>query len=1033
MSRIKFKSSYQRLFGILLLLGSFVMQVTVAYGQNSVTGVVTNSSGSAIYGVTVLVKNSKVGTFTDENGKFSIDAKKGDALVFSFSGFKTVEVAVGDQNEIAVQMNESSESLDDVVVIGYGVQKRSNLTGSISKVKNKGLDQIPIARVDDALVGQVAGINIQQTNPSAGEAPNIRIRGQGSISFESFPLIVVDGIAVGSDADYLASIDMNDVESVEVLKDAASSAIYGSRGANGIIMITTKKGVEGPTKFSYNSFVGIKRVPKRDNVVPRLDDWLANNANNLESSDRYQYVSLLGEETKWDEVMFDGGMINSHSLAASGGTKNTKFRASLSYLNDEGVLLTDNYEKLNFRLNLDTRVSERVSFGVVLNPSHTEQRRFPIGVHDALRQHAWLPLYITEENIKYVNRFRENGRFADVKVGDYAMERMFDDFDLSAGQPDPNSAGTDLSGTSNQSALAKVLERDYRKYQTKIFTTAYLKVDITDNLFFKQNIGGDMKFTKNENWAGVLSSRNGAGGTSSSRATSDQVHAVSESTLNFNKTIKKVHSVSAVGGFAFESWNRNRSEIEANGFSNDLIQTIPASNVTAAVATKSKEALVSALSRVNYSYDDKYLLSLSARWDGSSKFGPDNKFAFFPAVSLGWNMAREDFMKSFAFVSEFKLRGSYGLSGSNAGIGEYDYIGLIQPVGTALDGSNIGYNPINISNSALGWEKLKETNFGFELGLYKNRFGISFDIYNRTSSDLLLNLPVPSVTGFNSALVNKGVVENNGFELELIARPIQSRRINWTTSALFTRNENTLVDFAGASGLLSSVDDKRPANWIAQEGNPISSFYGYVISGEQIDPSYLAESAWPIGGQSQDIYVKDLNGDGVIDTDDQTILGDPYPDLIWSWNNTITFANFDFTMMWQGSHGAQVRNISSQYINNEFSGRQDYTSDFPDADKVVQRIFTNDDIQDAEYIALRNLNVGYTFGRSMLNKAKISGLRVYIAAQNLVYLMSDGYTGYNPEGVDLNNDAERNPLTYGYQRRTAPIYRTFSLGVNLNF
>ena len=998
----------------------------------TISGTITDDNGEPLIAVNVAVKGTVRGAITDVNGKFTIEANEGEILEIFYVGYINQEVVVGSESNYVIAMRPDSELLDEVVVIGYGKQKKSHLTGSVSKIENEQLDQIPIARVDDAIVGQVAGINVQMSNPAAGEAPDIRVRGQGSISFDSNPLIVVDGIAVGTDADYLSSLDMNDVESIEILKDAASSAIYGSRGANGVIMITTKDGAEGPTTFSYNTYVGFKDVPATD-VLTTVDDWLqyTRENNNGELPDKLQYVEALQAagvpETNWEEVMFDGGMIHSHSLSARGGTKNTKFRAAVSYLDDQGVLLTDNFEKINFRLNLNTKISNRVTFGVTLNPSRTVQRRFPIGVHDAVRQHAWLPLYLDNTSIQYVNRFRENGRWADAQVGDYAMERMFDDYDLEGGTPSEGS-GTDISGTSNQSSLAKVLERERYKYQTKIFANAFVNVKLFDGLSFKQTVGGDIRFTKNTRWAGVQASRNGASDSESILTTEDRLHTINESTLNYNKEIGN-HEINAVAGFAFESWDREYSELEAAGFENDLIQTIPAANLVGAETSSSREALVSYLSRVNYAFADKYLFSLSARWDGSSKFGPDSKFGFFPAASVGWRISQENFLKDNDIIDELKLRFSYGITGSNSGIGEYDHIGLIEPVGTALGGSNIGFNATNISNSLLGWEQLVEYNPGIDLSILGGRFGASFDYYNRTSEDLLLNLPIPSVTGFGSALVNQGVVENRGFELELRAGLISNSKFSWNTSAIFTRNQNELIDFAGASGLISIVDDKRPAEWIALEGHPISSFYGYVVK-DEIALEYLKNPFYPINGQSQDIYVKDLNGDGVIDTDDRTMLGSPYPDLIWSFSNNIRVGDFDLSFMLQGSHGAEVRNISSQYIKQEFSSNQDYNSDFPDADLVVQRIFTNDDIQDADYFALRNVNLGYQIPNSLLDQVGIRDLRVYVGAQNLIYMMADNYVGYNPEGYDQGRG---NPLTYGYQRGPAPIYRTISAGLNLQF
>ncbi|MEL6133969.1 MAG: TonB-dependent receptor, partial [Bacteroidota bacterium] len=537
----------------------------------------------------------------------------------------------------------------------------------------------------------------------------------------------------------------------------------------------------------------------------------------------------------------------------------------MSYLDDQGVLLTDNFEKINFRLNLDTRISKRVRFGVMINPSHIEQRRFPIGIHDAQRQNPWLPLYLDENSIQFVNRDRENGRWADAQIGDYAMERMFDDFDLEAGVPSSGN-GTDISSTSNQSALAKVLERDRRKFQTKLYANSYLNIEILDGLTFKQTVGGDVRFTRNTRWAGVEASRNGAGDSESILSTSNHFHTIYESTLNLDREFGK-HEIDVVAGFAYERWDRDFSEIEAAGFTNDYIQTIPAANLVGGRSGANEESLVSYLSRLNYAYAGKYLLSLNARWDGSSKFGPDNKYGFFPAVSVGWRVSQEDFMRNISFINNLKIRASYGITGSNTGIGQYDYIGLIEPVGTGLGGANTGFNAVNISNSELRWEKLIEYNVGLDFSVANGRFGFALDYYNRTSEDLLLDLPIPSVTGFETALVNRGIVENKGFELEVFSRNITEGPFTWTTTAILTHNRNTLIDFAGASGLISTVDSKRPAEWIALEGFPISTFYGYVVK-QEIDPQWIKNPFYPINAQSQDIYVQDLNGDGVIDTDD---------------------------------------------------------------------------------------------------------------------------------------------------------------------
>ncbi|MBE0393477.1 TonB-linked SusC/RagA family outer membrane protein [Flavobacterium sp. 7E] len=1013
----------------LSLLVILLFNVAVfAQKKYTVTGKVTASSDKLpIPGANLIVTNSKAGTVTDFDGAFSISVTSGDKLQFSYLGYETKTIVITNQTVLNVSLTEAGNQLEQVVVIGYGTQKRANVTGSISKVTNTDLDQIPVSRVDDALIGQVAGVNIQQTNPGAGEAPTIKVRGQGSISFSSNPLIVVDGIVVGTDADFLSSLDMNDVESVEILKDASSSSIYGSRGANGVVMVTTKKGKEGPTKFSYNTYTGYKFVP-RTNILSTPDKWAqyVSDNNGGELTDQMKYIQKLGTYTNWEKEIMDGGIITDHNLSISGGSANTKFRTSIGYNSDEGVLLNDNYKKLNLRLNLDSK-ADNLEFGVMINPSFTKQRRFPINLVDAIRQSPWLPVYLDENSIQYVNRLRENGRWANAQVGDYAMERMFDNYDLVNGVP-LASGGTSISATSNQNSYAKVNEINEEKFQTKFFANAYFKYNITDHFNFKQTLGGDYRFVKSEEFRGVQATRNGAADSGSFYNSSEQTHIVTESLFSYSNDFGK-HNLSAIAGFTTEHWSTENVGLSAAGYTNDYIQTIPAANLTGGSTSEYKEKLISYLSRVNYSYDDRYLLAVSFRTDGSSKFGPDKKFGFFPAASVGWRISNEKFLAGSNFVRDLKLRASYGVTGSNSGIGEYDYIGLVQPVGTGLDGVSNGFNTTNISNPNLGWEQLVEFNPGIDASIFGGIFSFSFDYYTRTSKDLLIDLPVAAITGFETALVNRGEVKNEGFELELRSKNIKTKNFSWTSSALFTRNKNTLVDFAGSSGLISIIDDKRPSEWISLEGHPISSFYGYVVS-SQIDKEFIKNPFYPINAQAQDVYVKDINGDGVIDTDDRTILGTPYPDLVWSFSNNFKYKNIDLSFMLQGSFGAEVRNINSQYINNEFASNQDSTSDLPNPEFTTQRIFTSDDVQDASYVALRNVNLGYTFSKDMVKKFGINKMRLYVAGQNLMYIMSKDYTGYNPEGI---TDGSDNPLTYGYQKGAAPIYKTVSFGLNVEF
>jgi TonB-dependent starch-binding outer membrane protein SusC len=1020
--------------------------IAFAQDKRTITGKVTSASdNSPIPGANVTIANSQTGVSTDFDGAFTISVATGDKLEISYIGYTTRTVVVANQSTINVSLSDGTNQLEQVVVVGYGTQKRGNVTGSVSKVTNKTLDQIPVARVDEALSGQISGINIQQTSPGAGAAPTIKVRGQGSISFDSNPLIVVDGIAVGNDSDFLGSIDMNTVESIEVLKDASSSSIYGSRGANGVIMITTKKGKEGVTKFSYNTYTGYKFVPKT-NIFTTPEKWsqyvLANNGGVL--TNEMEMIKRMGTYTNWEDELIDGGFITDHSLSISGGSESTKFRTTLGYNNDQGVLLTDNYKKLNLSLNLDTKV-RKMEFGVILNPSITEQKAFPSNFQNVIRQQPWLPIYLDENSIQYVNPYYNNGQFANVKVGDYAEENMFVNYDLAAGMPVNYTGtavdkGTSIKVTGDGNPYANVVEQKSVTKQTKIYANSYFKYNFTDSFSFKQTIGGDYRSIVTNNRTGVKATKNYAKDATSSYSSTQMNHLVSESIFNYNKDFGK-HNVAVVAGYAMENWNTENAKISGAGYTNDLVETIAPSNVGIGGASTSQtaEKLVSYISRVNYSYDDKYLLMVSFRSDGSSKFGDNKKYGYFPAVSAGWKVSSEKFLENNKVISDLKLRASYGETGSNSGIGEYAHLGLVSAVGTGLTGLSTGYNQGNISNPDLGWEKLIEFNPGIDASFFDNAFGLSFDYYTRTSKDLLLNLPVPSVIGFNSSLLNRGEVKNEGFELELRSTNIKTKDFSWMSSALFTVNKNTLIDFAGSDGLISVVEPKRAAEWIALEGHPISSFYGYQVS-HQIENQYIKNPLYPIGVQSQDIYVKDINNDGKIDSDDRTILGDPYPDLVWSFTNNFKYKNVDLSFMFQGSHGAKVRNIDSQYYNNEFNSNADYITSGADAlpaedvAQVKERIFTSDDVQDASYIALRNINLGYTFSKQITEKFSLSRLRLYFAAQNLMYVMAKDYTGYNPEGIlPSSTSIPTSPLTYGYQKGATPINKTISFGLNIEF
>jgi TonB-linked SusC/RagA family outer membrane protein len=556
-----------------------------------------------------------------------------------------------------------------------------------------------------------------------------------------------------------------------------------------------------------------------------------------------------------------------------------------------------------------------------------------------------------------------------------------------------------------------------------------MTINIFNGLSFTSSVSASYQNKQESNWAGEKSDTGGPSGISSEYNTGTTIHLANENIFSYNKIFGK-HDISAIAGMSFEKWNHTISEIAGTGFAFDFIHTINAASKISGASTEiMEESLEALISRFNYSYDNKWLLSLSARYDGSSRFGADTKFGFFPAGSIGWRISQEDFMKDIGWISNLKARVSYGVTGNNKGIGYYGSIARLAPITAIINGTKVsGFNPINISNTDLRWEKSVELGPGIDFGFLDNRFTLSLDYYIRTSKDLLLDQEIAAVTGFNVATVNIGEVKNSGFEIEFGATIISRPGINWATSINVSHNKNELVDFAGASGLISYVDSKRPSEYIALEGNPISSFYGYKYL-KDIPLDQLNDPFYPINGKGQSVYVQDLNGDGLITPDDRTILGSPYPKLVWGFNNTLNVKNLDFSFTVQGSHGAKTLNHDPQYWEKHFDSQMAYKSTFPDKALVQPRIMTDICVQSASFVALRSINLGYKIPSRFSSLIGVSSARFYVSGQNIIYIMSDEYTSFNPEGV-TNNDS---PLRYGYQVGAPPVPKAVTIGLNIEF
>jgi TonB-linked SusC/RagA family outer membrane protein len=1028
----------------LLLIAILLSNIQLfAQDSYSLAGTVTDTDNVPIPGANVIVLNTTRGTQTDFDGNYSIQVSNGDVLQFSYIGYATQAIIINGQTSINIILQEDTSELDEVVVIGYGTQKKSTLTGSISKVVNDNLDQIAVSRVDEALIGQVSGVNIQATNAEAGGAPTITIRGVGSITADSGPALVIDGIVVSSE--FFANIDMNDVESFEVLKDAASAAIYGSEGSNGVILITTKSGKAGKTQFSYQAYTGFKDAHGSDDYRKSVADWAvieqaATGTLSGETLYAQALVNITGIDRDWQDVFFDGGNVISHSFSARGGSENTKFSASLRSLHDEGVVITDDYTLYTANLKLDTKLTDKLRFGLRASPSFTEQRRLPTSIHNPIRQSPWLPIYHTEETLQFINR----GNYPDVGVGDYFFENHLENRDF---DNDGNTERPRTSGDSNP--FAQYVEREHYEDNTKLFGSTYFSYEILDGLTAKTSLGITLEQRTRRRWDGT---RHHAAGNSRAQYNLQnrfRTRLISDNTLNYTRTFGEDHDFNFLAGMTVQQRKSEESITTGNGYSNDLLKNLQGATAIASYSEINTELRkVGYFGRINYAYKNKYLFNASFRRDGSSVFGVNSKYGNFPAVSIGWNVARENFLMNSDVVNNLKFRASYGLTGAenfnvgNAIVNAWPYLALLQNSNAVVDGSvDAGVSPLNIANALLQWEASEEFTVGLDYGLFNNRISGSLDYYQRTSDELLLNNPVSYITGFSAGIVNLGEVRNRGLELELRTKNIIKEKFSWSSTLIASTNQNELLSFGDSNNALIEDTYGRNSQWINRIGEPISSFWGYVVDTDAYDDTEYrttyVDNPWNrINGQADDTIVKDLNGDGIITEEDKTILGDPYPDLLYSLTNDFRIGAFDFSFQVQGSLGAQVNNIGDQYFYNWFGNRTRSGGELqavadglvPHTSFIQEKVLTSEVIASADYFSLRNVNLGFNFPNDLTSKLGLSGLRLYATAQNLVYITADDYHGFNPEHVDGNN-----PRAYGSQRAGTPIFRTVTLGLNVDF
>jgi TonB-linked SusC/RagA family outer membrane protein len=1036
---------------MLLLLFCFG-SMSLMYAQIIIKGKVVDESNITLPGVNVMIKGASKGTISDINGNFSIEVpNEKTVLRFTYIGYTPIEITVGNQKQLSVILTESTQNLEEVIVIGYGTQKKSHLTGSISKIKEESLSDIPASRLDQALQGKIAGVSIQNTTSEAGAAPQIRVRGMGSISASNEPLVVVDGYPV---VDGLSFVDMNDVESIEILKDAASSAIYGSRGANGVILITTKSGNINKPKYSVKGYTGFKSAYKLHDImsaqeyVNMMKDEQAKGGRALTTTERSW--GCIDNYTDWQkEALRDVATIKNVQMSISGGKKELKYYISGSYTSDEGIMINSEYEKFSMRTKLDASLTKNVKVGINFSPSYTKKESPATGFIDFYRTYSWLPVRHTVATSAITGQ----------PIGSYAHGRHFND--RSYTDPETEEVFTASPwGTANNNPRA-VMDNEKRYTEDyRATTSAYLTIELAKGLEFKTSNGFYFNLQEYNLYHNANAKSDGDANFAIYRNKA-YLDLLTENMLTYNKTLGK-HDFSGLLGYTANISTTNRTGIKGTGFPTDYIPTINAatsieindatSGDRVTYTIKEKEALVSFLGRLNYNYDGKYLFSGSLRTDGSSKFGPENQYGWFPSLSLGWRASEEGFLKELNVIDQLKFRGSWGVTGNNdipnyAAIDKLNAANYIFGTGSGTLGAGLANTSAVLGNKAISWEQTDEFNIGFDFSIVKNRINLTFDYYYSITKSLLYSESALAITGYNQFWNNIGKVRNKGVEIELNTYNIKNKNFEWQTTFNFAKNDNRLLELSNGQAQLISKGE-RSEQYIAIVGQPAIQYYGYKVIGIWQTADEIA--AGPVYKEGKivvpgSLKVEDHDGNNVIDAEDRQVLGNPFANFTWGMTNTIKWRDFDFSVLLQGVQGVTVFNGDGYYqetkkINKAFTTNRWISPDYPGDGKTPNFAdgngmfweYTDYLLEDGSYMSVRDISLGYKLPNKLAKKIGIGSLRIYGSGQNLLYIMADSYRGVNPE-ARYTSSAYASPLISGYQRGAFPLQRTITIGAEINF
>ncbi len=1007
----------------------------------SIRGTIKDPSGETIPGVSIVVKGSTKGTISDIDGDYALsDIQPSDVLVFSFIGMQTQEVIVGNDNTINLTMRQKAIGLEEVVAVGYGLQKKKVVMGAISSIDAEEIASRPIMNAAEALQGRLAGVQVVTASGQPGSGINVIVRGVGTNGNNS-PLYIVDGVQMEN----IGYLNPQDIASIDVLKDAASAAIYGARAANGVVIVTTKKGTEGKLNINYDGYVGIQTAHSKVGVLDAYEYMtLHNEGYDNDGKPELKYPETDFENpravTNWQNEVFKSAPINNHSLSLSGGNESSTFSTNVGYFGQKGIIAPDKskFDRITFGLNSEHKLSEKIKIGQTLRYATTNAGAIQEGSNEGILREMLVadpltPVYETDPT-----------KIADNEKMNPAPTKA----------PDGRYYGLTYKGYGCYNPLA-LLENTYNENSRQsMIGSAYIDYNIIDNLKFNSRFGFNTENIRNRNYTPKYY-YSPAYNTATTSVRENQSTAYGwqwENTLNYSTSIGNSNFAALVGNTLLRSQIYGlvgaRNNLQITGWDYAYVGNGLNDDTQKSNSTRSEEALASFFGKLNYNYNEKYLASFIYRYDGSSRFGQNNKFGNFFSVQLGWNMYDEDFVKNNDIISNMKLRAGYGQAGNDK-VGDFQYlsrIGTSYPYPIGADNKVVtGMATIGMANPNLKWESSNELNVGLDIGVFDNRLLLVVDFYSRTTSGLLGRLPVPDYVGLSSPIANLGDVRNSGVEFAITHRRTKGDfYYSITTNATYNVNEVTKID--NDEGLILGEDfiERSIGSIAMKEGQPLPFIYGFKTNGifqnqQEINAYTKNEQLIQPDALPGDIRFVDTNNDGKISTKDRTNIGSGVPDWTAGLNAEFRYKNFGMTMFWQGQLGCEMvnstvdlTNIDVYNLSTRFLDRwtgENSTNSFPrmtHTDPNGNWKYINDmvHVENASYLRLKSLNFSYDLEEKIVHRLGISRLRIYIQSNNL--LTFTNYSGFDPE-------IGGNIMSRGKDIGSFPQPRSLNLGVNLTF